>query len=148
MAAAGVTSLVELRDGPTETLLKVSVVKVGHTVTSRDDVTILNFALADSTGAVLGNCSDKTKFEVIKEGRTLHLRNYSLKNGRLKIGTKTRMVRGPLIVVPEEMLQRGRDLLCPPSPQKKITEALIAKKGDILTITGQIVKVCSSVVAS
>ena len=45
------------------------------------------------------------------------------------------------MVVSEELQKRARELICPPSPQKRISEVGNAKKGEILTVVGQVVKV-------
>ena len=147
MAGVSVVTLAEPDDncGLTTKLLKVRVVKLGNTVQTKSsngsDFEILNFSVADSTMALLANCSDAFKMAAIKEGRTLHIRNYSIKNRRLTIGTKARVLQGLAMVVSEELQKRARELICPPSPQKRISEVGNAMKGEILTVVGQVVKV-------
>ena len=144
---AGTTTLVELGRNATVTssLLRMKVVKVGNTITTTGqngaELRLMNFALADRTEAILVNCSDSSKFNVIREGKTLHMRNFSIKNNRLTIGTKARVVVGPTLEVGEDQQQKATTLICRPSPQKRIPEALSSKKGEILTVKGSITKV-------
>ena len=84
-------------------LVRAKVVKIGTTVPTKgangEDVNIMNFSLGDSTEAVLANCSDETKFSEIVEGRTLHLRNFSIKSRRISLGTKARVMQGPVMTL-------------------------------------------------
>nr|XP_034303592.1 histone acetyltransferase p300 isoform X2 [Crassostrea gigas] len=62
------------RPTPYSGSLMAKVIKIGHVADGGDDAELINFSLADKSGAILATCTDKSKERMIKEGKTLHIR--------------------------------------------------------------------------
>lgn len=61
----------------------VKVIKIGYVVDGGDDVELINFSLVDKFGVILVICIDKSKERMIKEGKILYIREFVIKNGKV-----------------------------------------------------------------
>lgn len=68
------------RPTPYSGSLMAKVIKIGHVAkfknSNGEDAELINFSLADKSGAILATCTDKGKERMIKEGKTLHIRKF------------------------------------------------------------------------
>ena len=92
------------------TMVKVNVVKVGHTASftssSEDKAAMLNFSVSDGTEAMIATLSDESQFGKVREGRSLTIRNFLVKVNRLVLSKMTKIMAGQTTQVPE-ILTRG-----------------------------------------
>lgn len=85
--------------------------------------------------------SDETKFNQIREGRSLTLRNFLVKGTRLVLSKQTKIMAGQMVTVPKELSLKGIGLITPQSPKKSLKEILDAPVKSISTVQGEVVKV-------
>ncbi|XP_056004184.1 uncharacterized protein LOC125660194 [Ostrea edulis] len=134
-----------LRPTPYSGGLTANVVKLGHTAkfteSNGSQAEMLNFSLADATGAILATITDKTQFRQIKEGKTLLIRDFIVKNGKIALSVRTKVMTRPDIVVPDELEEKAIQLILPPSPVKRIGEIITSPQKTITTIQGQVKKI-------
>ena len=127
--------------------VKVQVLKVGHTANFKQsngkDGCMLNFSVADASDAVLATLNDASQFTSVKEGRTLHIRNFLMKGGRLILTEQSKIMQGSSLDVPADIIEKGRIIISPSSPVKTIKEIKEMPLRQIVTIQGEIVKVCT-----
>lgn len=125
--------------------ITIKVVKRGHiakfTDSNGQEGELLNFSIADSSGAMLATLSDKTKHARIVEGRTLLIRDFILKGGKVAMSHKTTIMNNPRMEIPPSIEESALQLIMPPSPVKKVAEAKTSPLRSICSIKGQIVKV-------
>ena len=125
----------------------ITVVKRGHVANFTDangqQAEMLNFSIADQTGAMLATLTDKTKHGRIIEGKTLHVRDFILKAGKVALSHRSTIMMKPKMEIESSILETAIQLIMPASPVKKLTETKTAPIRSIFTIQGQIVKVCS-----
>ena len=125
--------------------ITIKVVKRGHiakfTDSNGQEGELLNFSIADSSGAMLATLSDKTKHARIVEGRTLFIRDFILKGGKVAMSHKTTIMNNPRMEIPPSIEESAVQLIMPPSPVKKVAEAKTSPLRSICSIKGQIVKV-------
>jgi hypothetical protein len=126
-------------------MVKINVVKVGHTATftnsSGGKGSMLNFSVADGTDAMLATLSDETKFANIREGRSLTIRNFLVKEKRLVLSKQSKIMAGQAVELTTILKEKAVNLLIPSSPSKSLKEVLDAPVRTILTVTGEVVKV-------
>lgn len=127
------------------TMVRVCVIKVGHTATfnssNGEKGQMLNFSVADATEAMTATLSDETKFSQIREGRSLTLRNFLVKGTRLVLYKQTKIMAGQMVTVPKELSLKGIGIITPQSPKKSLKEILDAPVKSISTVQGEVVKV-------
>lgn len=125
--------------------ITIKVVKRGHiakfTDSNGQEGELLNFSIADSLGAMLATLSDKTKHARIIEGRTLLIRDFILKGGKVAMSHKTTIMSKPRMEVPLSIEESAVELIMPLSPVKKVAEVKTSPLRSIFSITGQIIKV-------
>lgn len=101
------------------------VIKIGHVAkfktSNGEEAEMINFSLADKSGAILATCTDTSKDRMIKEGKTLHIREFILKNGRVAMSHKTKVLAKPNMDIPVDILQKAEHLILPPSPTVQLT---------------------------
>ncbi|XP_062584965.1 uncharacterized protein LOC134246602, partial [Saccostrea cucullata] len=126
------------------TMVKVKVVKVGHTATftnsNGDRGQIMNFSVADTTEAMLATLSDETKFNQIREGRSLTIRNFLVKGNRIIFSRQSKIMAGQAVAVPPNLASRGHTLIVPASPTKTLKEVMESSNKDVLTVHGEVIK--------
>nr|XP_022330640.1 uncharacterized protein LOC111128957 [Crassostrea virginica] len=124
--------------------ITVQVVKRGHVANFTDangqQAEMLNFSIADQTGAMLATLTDKTKHGRIIEGKTLHVRDFILKAGKVALSHRSTIMMKPKMEIESSILETAMQLIMPASPVKKLTETKTAPIRSIFTIQGQIVK--------
>lgn len=124
------------------------VIKIGHVAkfktSNGEEAEMINFSLADKSGAILATCTDTSKDRMIKEGKTLHIREFILKNGRVAMSHKTKVLAKPNMDIPVDILQKAEHLILPPSPIKKVEEILASPLRSITTVQGQLSKIEST----
>ncbi|XP_062600643.1 uncharacterized protein LOC134262282, partial [Saccostrea cucullata] len=142
-------SLSELRGAcnqptPYSASITVQVVKVGHSASFTDlngqPGEILNFSIADETGAMLATLIDRTKHCKIVEGKTLHVRQFVVKNNKIAMSHRTSIMGRPRLEIPEGITQTAIQLILPASPDKKVVDAKEMPLRSILTVKGQVTK--------
>ena len=125
--------------------ITIKVVKRGHiakfTDSNGQEGELLNFSIADSSGAMLATLSDKTKHARIVEGRTLFIRDFILKGGKVAMSHKTTIMNKPKMEITPSIEESALQLIMPPSPVKKVAEAKTSPLRSICSIKGQLVKV-------
>ncbi|XP_061162525.1 uncharacterized protein LOC133204098 [Saccostrea echinata] len=125
-------------------LVKVKVVKVGHianfTQSNGQEGSMLNFSVADNSGAVLATLSDVNQFDTVKEGKTLQIRNFLMKGGRLVLTEHTKIMQGPLFDVDAVHIEKATNIITPASPRKTVKETKDLPLRQMVTIQGEIVK--------
>ena len=108
----------------------VVVVKKGHvasfTESNGQQGQLLNFSVADKSGAILATLNDKTKHARIVEGKTLLIRKFILKGGKLALSHKTTTMGKPAMDIPSSVIENATYLILPPSPEKKVSDAQTA----------------------
>lgn len=133
------------RPTPISVSLMAKVIKIGHVAkfktSNGEEAEMINFSLADKSGAILATCTDTSKDRMIKEGKTLHIREFILKNGRVAMSHKTKVLAKPNMDIPVDILQKAEHLILPPSPIKKVEEILASPLRSITTVQGQLSKV-------
>lgn len=126
-------------------MVRVCVIKVGHTATFNSSNGEKGFSVADATEAMTATLSDETKFSQIREGRSLTLRNFLVKGTRLVLSKQTKIMAGQMVTVPKELSLKGISLITPQSPKKSLKEILDAPVKSISTVQGEVVKVSINV---
>ncbi|XP_033755859.1 LOW QUALITY PROTEIN: uncharacterized protein LOC117338610 [Pecten maximus] len=125
-------------------IIKVKIVKVGHTASftgsGGESGPILNFSVADPGDAALASLNDSSKFDQIKEGKSIIIRNFMAKNGRIILTKHTKIMTGPPVEISEEMSSKAHILICPPSPVKKIADVKGLPRRSLVTVRGQMIK--------
>lgn len=98
MAQKTISELEEVpssRPIPISVSLMAKVIKIGHVAkfktSNGEEAEMINFSLADKFGAILATCTDTSKDRMIKEGKTLHIREFILKNGKVAMSHKTKV---------------------------------------------------------
>ena len=128
--------------------IKVKIIKTGHlakfTKTTQDDGSILNFSIADSTGAIMASINDETKFKFIQDGKSVILKNYVIKGDKVALGPKTKIMITSEVEVPKQIAQTAIEMVTPLSPSKTISEAISSPARTTLSVEGQVSKVCFS----
>jgi hypothetical protein len=136
-----------LRATPYPGSLTAKVVKLGHTAKFKDanggQAEMLNFSLADNTGAILATMTDKSQFRQIREGRTLLIREFIVKNGKFALSSRSKVMVKPDLAIPEDIEQQAKHLILPPSPSKKICDILTSPVKTLATTQGEVKKVCT-----
>lgn len=136
---SGTSKPVPYSDGVT-----VVVVKKGHTAKFVDSNgqqgELLNFSVADKSAPMLATLSDKTKHSKIVEGKTLLVRNFILKGGKITMSSKTSIMGKPSLEIPDEIRTSAVQLILPPSPEKKVAEVHTAPLRSICSVKGQVIK--------
>ena len=126
-------------------MLVVKVAKVGHTAnfvsTTGTDMKMINFSIADSTMALAATLSDETKFNKIREGRTIQVRNFMTKNGRICLTQHSKIMMQAPIEIGEDIMKKAEQLLSVESPRKSIQETLQSPKKQVVTVYGKVLKV-------
>ncbi|XP_061184988.1 uncharacterized protein LOC133193002 [Saccostrea echinata] len=124
------------------------VIKIGHVAkfknSNGEDAELINFSLVDKTGAILATCTDKGKERIIKEGKTLHIREFIIKNGKVAMSHKTKVMAKASMSIPDSMVERAEHLILPPSPVRKVEELLASPLRTISTVQGQLSKIEST----
>ncbi|XP_061170615.1 uncharacterized protein LOC133179999 [Saccostrea echinata] len=122
-------------------MVKVNVVKVGHTATftnsSGEKGQIINFSV---TEAMVATLSDESKFNQIREGRSLTIRNFLVKGSRLVLSKQSKIMAGQAVPVPPTLAAKGITVIMPPSPTKSLKEVLQAPIKSLLTVQGEVIK--------
>ncbi|XP_052694539.1 uncharacterized protein LOC128172870 [Crassostrea angulata] len=151
MAQKTISELEEVpssRPTPISVSLMAKVIKIGHVAkfktSNGEEAEMINFSLADKSGAILATCTDTSKDRMIKEGKTLHIREFILKNGRVAMSHKTKILAKPNMDIPVDILQKAEHLILPPSPIKKVEEILASPLRSITTVQGQLSKIEST----
>lgn len=129
------------RPTPYSGSLMAKVIKIGHVADGGDDAELINFSLADKSGTILATCTDKSKERMIKEGKTLHIREFVIKNGKVVMSYKTKVMATTNMDIPVAMMEKAEHLIFPTSPIKKVEELLASPLGTISTVQGQLSKV-------
>ena len=126
--------------------LKVKVVAVGRKKNFQNqkdqDQSMWVLGLADDTTSAKALLYDEEKLQVMKEGRSVMLLNFSAKASHLSISTSTIAGRASNVLVPEDIESAARRIVHPPETQKMTVDQV--KKSPIkalATIQGQIIKV-------
>eukprot|EP00105_Crassostrea_gigas_P041788 XP_019925936.1 PREDICTED: uncharacterized protein LOC105335679 isoform X2 [Crassostrea gigas] len=132
------------RPTPYSGSLMAKVIKIGHVADGGDDAELINFSLADKSGAILATCTDKSKERKIKEGKTLHIREFIIKNGKVVMSYKTKVMVTTNMDIPVAMIEKAEHLIFPTSPIKKVEELLASPLGTISTVQGQLSKIEST----
>lgn len=145
MAQKTISELKKLAGKPyTDFSVRVKVVKVGHsanfTTTSGEEMTILNFSVADETGCMLATLNDTKRVKSIAEGKFLHLRNFVLKNNKIFLTKSSKIMASASKDIPETICQSAVYLITPPSPKKKVSQIRSMPTKSVVTVTGKIVK--------
>uniref|UniRef100_K1PFT2 Uncharacterized protein n=1 Tax=Magallana gigas TaxID=29159 RepID=K1PFT2_MAGGI len=115
------------RPTPYSGSLMAKVIKIGHVADGGDDAELINFSLADKSGAILATCTDKSKERKIKEGKTLHIREFIIKNGKVVMSYKTKVMVTTNMDIPVAMIEKAEHLIFPTSPIKKIESTKTVK---------------------
>lgn len=127
------------------TMVKVNVVKVGHTASftssSGDKAAMLNFSVSDGTEAMIATLSDESQFGKVREGRSLTIRNFLVKGNRLVLSKMTKIMAGQTIQVPEILKTKAVTLIIAVSPSKTLKEVEESPVRTIMTVKGEIIKV-------
>lgn len=142
-------SLATLEKGehkPYETqTLRVKIISVGHTAKYTDgqskEKKIINFSVADNSGAMMASLNDETKFNVISEGQSVMIRNFILRPGKIALHAQSRILKTASVTTKDEFEQRARLLVNPPSPSKSIKDILNSPKKSLVTVKGLVSKV-------
>lgn len=129
------------RQTPYSESLMAKVIKIGHVTkfknSNGEDAELINFSLADKSGAILATCTDKGNERMIKEGKTLHI----MKNGKVAMSYKTKVMAKASMHIPDALVERAEHLIHPISPIKKVEELLASPLRTISTMKGQLSKV-------
>lgn len=151
MAQKTISELEEVprsRPTPISVSLMAKVINIDHVAkfktSNGEEAEMINFSLADKSGAILATCTDTSKDRMIKEGKTLHIREFILKNGRVAMSHKTKVLAKPNKDIPVDILQKAEHLILPPSPIKKVEEILASPLRSITTVQGQLSKIEST----
>jgi hypothetical protein len=131
------------RPTPYSGSLMAKVIKIGHVAkfknSNGEDAELINFSLADKSGAILASCTGKDR--MIQEGKTLLIRDFIIKNGKVAMSHKTKIMAKASMSIPDSVVQRAVYLILPPSPLKKVEELLTLPPKTISTVQGQLSKV-------
>ncbi|XP_062587025.1 uncharacterized protein LOC134248634 [Saccostrea cucullata] len=134
------------RPTPYSGSLIAKVIKIGHVAkfknSNGEDAELINFSLADKSGAILASCTGKDR--MIQEGKTLLIRDFIIKNGKVAMSHKTKIMAKASMSIPDSVVQRAVYLILPPSPLKKIEEVLTLPPRTISTVQGQLSKIEST----
>lgn len=124
--------------------ITVKIVKKGHVAKFTDangqQAELLNFSIADQSGPMLATLTDKSKQPKIVEGKTLMIRNFILKGGKIAMSSKTTIMGRPNLEIPHSIIENAIQLILPPSPEKKLAEVEYEPLRSILSVKGQIIK--------
>ena len=88
----------------------------------------LNYVFKDKIFLTLGEdtviatLNDASQFTSVKEGRTLHIRNFLMKGGRLILTEQSKIMQGSSLDVPAKIIEKGRRRISPSTPMKTIKE--------------------------
>ena len=79
----------------------------------------LNYVFKDKIFLTLGEdtviatLNDASQFTSVKEGRTLHIRNFLMKGGRLILTEQSKIMQGSSLDVPADIIEKGRTIISP-----------------------------------